>query len=108
MSAEMVDRRNWLGMARDNRLILLGLAVLLAVIILIITLPLFARPQSYPVKMNGKYGYIDRKGKVTVTPQFDAAQPFTDGYAAVKLGDRWGYIDHAGKLVISPQYDLAD
>ena len=73
---------------------------------LIITLRMTAAGTGYPVQVNGKYGYIDSKGKVTVNPQFDAAEPFSDGYAPVKVADRWGYIDKSGKLAIAPQYDL--
>src|SRR5215469_4971822 len=31
------------------------------------------------VKAGGKFGFIDRKGKYAVNPQFDDARSFTDG-----------------------------
>ena len=44
----------------------------------------------------GKWGFIERTGKVVVTPQFDFASKFSEGLAAVRIGDdktgRWGYI----------------
>lgn len=62
--------------------------------------------------MGTKWGYIDPKGVIAVTPQFDAVGPFRHGRAAVKLccgplsrqttGDRFGLIDGDGKYVHSP------
>src|SRR3954462_5505365 len=62
----------------------------------------------HPVMVNGKYGYIDRSGKVVVTPQFDRAGDFSDSLAAVSIGGKWGYMERSGKLAITPQFDLAD
>src|SRR5689334_9183231 len=58
----------------------------------------------YPVKVNGKYGYINKSAKVVIRPQFDQAEQFSEGYAAVEMGNSWGYIDRNGKLVIPPTY----
>ena len=57
---------------------------------------------------NGKYGYIDRTGKIVITSQFDGAWQFSGGLALVKVGDKWGYIDRSGKMVIKPQFDAAE
>lgn len=43
-------------------------------------------------------------GKWAIKPQFDQAQPFSEGQAAVKYGDKWGFIDKAGTLTIRPVY----
>jgi hypothetical protein len=64
-------------------------------------------PAFFPVRVQGKWGYIDRTGKLVIAPQFDAANPFSDGLAAVKSGTRWGYIDTTGKLVIPAGFDTA-
>ena len=52
----------------------------------------------YPVKSNGKYGYIAKSGKLAINPQFDDAGKFSQGLAPVKIGNSWGYVDTAGKL----------
>ena len=37
------------------------------------------------VKNDGKWGYIDKKGKVVIEPQFDDASDFSEGFAKVKI-----------------------
>lgn len=64
-------------------------------------------PVSIPQQ---KIGFIDRTGKVVITPQFDQRFDqeqgvFSDGLATVAMGNKWGYIDKTGKWVIAPQFD---
>lgn len=42
-----------------------------------------------------------------IAPQYEAAQPFSEGLAAVKKDGKWGYIDKTGAVVIPFQYDRA-
>src|SRR5580700_5500673 len=94
-------------MGKNHLLIVAVAAALLIVIVAAVWL--MARPTAlYPVRMNGKYAYINKSGKLVIQPQFDRAEPFTEGYAAVQTAGRWGFIDKTGKLTIAPQYDLAD
>jgi hypothetical protein len=64
------------------------------------------------VRMNNgkgvKYGYIDREGKFVINPQFELAENFSEGLAAVKVNGKWGYINKTGMFVITPKFDLAD
>jgi hypothetical protein len=61
--------------------------------------------------VTGKWGYIDRTGRILVNPQFDAVSPFDHKFAVVRLGDdktgEWGYINHIGKYFVNPQFDDA-
>lgn len=45
--------------------------------------------------------------QVIVTPQYEDAGNFSDGYAPVKLNGKWGYINESGAMVIQPRYDWA-
>ena len=60
------------------------------------------------VKKDGKWVYIDQKGYQAINWQFDDADIFQVGLAAVGIGDiksrKYGYIDPKGKVVLSPQY----
>lgn len=55
---------------------------------------------------NGKYGYIDKTGKVVIKPQFENTMGFNEGLAATKLGGKYGYIDTKGTWVIKPQFEF--
>lgn len=77
------------------------------------------------VKRNGKYGYINEEGQVAIKPQFDKAENFNNGIAAVKIGiltyeeylpeintyvdfqygGKWGIIDENGGYLLPPQFD---
>src|ERR1035437_3884839 len=61
----------------------------------------------YPVVVNGRWGFVDKSGKLVINPQFDRAEVLAERLAAVRLG-RWGYVDVSGKVVINPQFDKAD
>src|SRR5437868_2642270 len=63
------------------------------------------------VKIGGKYGYIDRTGKIIINPQFDEANNFSGGLAEVCLGkcpffadqtnpddSKYGYINEKGQF----------
>src|ERR1051325_5406750 len=56
---------------------------------------------NYP---HGKFGYINTEGVLVIPMQFEMAQPFSEGLAAVRVDSKWGYIDKNGKFVIEPQF----
>jgi hypothetical protein len=54
-----------------------------------------------------KYGFINEKGDVKVTPQFNNVEDFSDGLALISNGRQNGFIDKEGKFIINPQFDFA-
>jgi hypothetical protein len=56
------------------------------------------------VLKNGKYGFIDTKGESIVRCKYDAVAPFLHGLAAVMDEDKVGFIDTNGKEVIPCKY----
>ena len=57
------------------------------------------------IQSNGKYGFLDKTGKVVIQPTFDFAAPFTkDGLTEVESDEGWGLIDKTGKWKIQPKY----
>ena len=82
-------------------------SVLLALVILG-PISLGAAPKVlYPVVVDGRSGFVSNSGELVINPQFDKADVFSEGQAAVRL-DKWGYVDGAGKMTINPQFDKAD
>lgn len=52
---------------------------------------------------DGKWGYIDKEGKVVVHFIFDEIIPFFEGGASVRIGSKWGEVDRKGKIIIEPK-----
>jgi WG containing repeat len=53
----------------------------------------------------GKYGFIDKTGKVVISPQFDSVGQFHEGLAQIRMNNIIGYIDKEGRIAINPQFD---
>lgn len=51
------------------------------------------------------WGFIDKSGKVTIEPQYQAALDFSEELAGIQADNKFGFIDKAGAIVIEPQYD---
>lgn len=55
---------------------------------------------------NGKWGYVDRTGKLVIPCQYDRVWNFSEGFATVRNNaGKCGVIDRAGTIVIPCQYD---
>jgi len=61
------------------------------------------------VKVDGKWGAIDRHNAMVIEPRFVWTEGFSDGLAPVRESKRGrvGYIDKNGEWVIQPQFDHA-
>ena len=51
-----------------------------------------------PVKIKGKWGFIDAEGKTVIPFKFDGPGYFMGNYAAIKIGEKWGLIDLKGEM----------
>lgn len=67
-------------------------------------------------RLCGRWGFIDRDGRVVIAPRFIEAFEFSEGLAAVRVQDpaapdqrqwRYGYIDRQGALAIPPRFEAA-
>ncbi len=80
-----------------------------------------------PISLGGKWGFMDRTGRLSIAPQFEDAENFSEGLAPVKVrrtdtvwcpadasGNRsgstmmYGYVDKTGKLVIPAVFNSAE
>ena len=57
------------------------------------------------VKLNKKWGFIDKTGKEVIPVKFEEARDFKDGLARVKLKGKWGMIDKLGRIIIPIKQD---
>lgn len=64
----------------------------------------------FVVIVNDKRGFIDRTGKMVISPQFQGATQFSEGLAVVATNSNGygeGYIDRSGTIVIPTKFDKA-
>ncbi len=59
----------------------------------------------FPVERDGKWGYIDKSGKIAIQPKYEDAEFFSEGLARVKVYGKWGFIDETGNMAIQRQYE---
>ena len=57
-----------------------------------------AGPHLYPVIKEGKWGYIDAEGELVVSPQYDHAMDYHNGYAYVTKGDKNWILNSKGEI----------
>lgn len=65
-----------------------------------------AAAAAVPPGFAGKWGYVDRSGRVVIDKRFEFADDFSEGLAGVVLGDKYGFINRRGEMVIPPRFDL--
>ena len=70
-----------------------------------------------PVQQEGKWGYVDKNGKIIIKPQFSSAGRFSEGLALVSAGGvpltdpvvksfvKMGYIDKRGHWLIASRFE---
>ena len=68
-------------------------------------------PALFPIRQNGKFGYINAAGEIVIAPRFlrdgfEGNRRFAEGLQAVWVGEKAGYVDASGKMVIEPQFNL--
>ena len=63
-----------------------------------------AARNSYDMS-GGKYGYIDKTGRLVVPFEYDNTEFFSESLAAVQKNGKWGFINRAGRLVVPLEYD---
>ncbi len=57
------------------------------------------------VRRDGKYGFVDNRGRLRIANRYEDAGDFHEGLAPVRLLGKWGFIDRSDQIVIQPVYD---
>jgi hypothetical protein len=60
------------------------------------------------IRKDGKYGFIDARGRLRIANRYEDVKKFSNGLAAIKIRDKWGFIDEDEKLVAQPVYDKVE
>ena len=62
----------------------------------------------YPIRHDGKWGFIDSTGKTMIAPKYEWVSEFNEGLAMISKKGKIGFIDKAGELKIPAMYDEAE
>ncbi len=57
------------------------------------------------IKRDGKYGFIDERGRLRIANRYDNIGEFHEGLAPFKLIGKWGFINMSDQVVINPNYE---
>ena len=63
-----------------------------------------ARVWSQKDHIKGRFGFVDKKGKIVIPLTFERAEDFFEGHAKVYQDGKWGFIDKRGKVVIDYRF----
>ena len=56
------------------------------------------------IKIDGKYGFVDKTGLLKITYRYDSLQPFHEGFAPFQLLGNWGFINTDEQIIAQPIY----
>lgn len=79
--------------------------VILSMMILLITASSFAQELFVSENDDGEWGFANAEGEVVIAHQYEKADCYYMGYAAVVLKGKMGLIDLKGKMIIPCDYD---
>ena len=60
------------------------------------------------VRLDGKYGFINKDGEEIIPCKYEDADAFSDGLAKVKSAEGWGFVNENGEEIISCKYEDVD
>jgi len=79
--------------------------ILISICILLFATSSIAQELFVSENDDGKWGFVNAEGKVTIDYQYEKADCYYMGYAAVVLNGKTGLIDLKGKMIIPCEYD---
>jgi hypothetical protein len=66
----------------------------------------FSESEGYrAILKNGRYGFVDDRGRLRIANRYEAAKEFKQGLAAIMIRGKWGFISKEDKIAIQPVYD---
>ncbi|MBM3249308.1 MAG: WG repeat-containing protein [Candidatus Omnitrophica bacterium] len=92
------------GLRMAKKVIFLS-GLFLAAILLLTAVNLRQQERLFPIKESGRWGLMDRRGKIIIKPHFENITYWSEGLTGVQIDKKWGFIDRSGKLVIPARFD---
>ncbi len=60
------------------------------------------------IKRDGKFGFVDSRGRLRIANRYDGVGEFHEGLAAVKLIGKWGFLNQQDQIVINPNFESVE
>lgn len=60
------------------------------------------------IKRDGKYGFIDSRGRLRIANRYDGIGEFHEGLAPIKLIGKWGFLNSQDQIVINPNFESVE
>ncbi len=60
------------------------------------------------IKRDGKYGFIDSRGRLRIANRYDGIGEFHEGLAPVKLIGKWGFLNQQDQIIINPNFESVE
>ena len=61
--------------------------------------------QIYAKSQDGKWGFVDKSGKVVIDYIYDKTTDINSyGYAGIELDGKWGVVNSKGEIIVEPAY----
>ncbi|RAV99788.1 WG repeat-containing protein [Pseudochryseolinea flava] len=57
------------------------------------------------IQKNGKFGFIDSRGRLRIANRYENIKPFSEELAPIMIRGKWGYINHYDNIAIQPIYE---
>jgi hypothetical protein len=57
------------------------------------------------IKKDGRFGFIDSKGRLRIANRYEDARKFSEGLAPVKILGKWGFVNKEDKIAVQPVYE---
>lgn len=57
------------------------------------------------IKRDGKFGFIDERGRLRIANRYDDIGEFHEGLAPFKLIGKWGFINTSDQVILNPNYE---
>jgi hypothetical protein len=57
------------------------------------------------IRRDGRFGFIDTRGKLRIANRYEGIGFFSEGLAPVKIMGRWGFVNTKDQVAINPSFD---